>query len=288
MARVDLPVVSTDGPAPNLVDPAFRTYVDQLVRRYEQPHFIAEDPISIPHGFDDPRDREIVGLFAALLAWGRRATILAKMADLCGRMRWRPHAFVLGFDPERDAPRLDGFRHRTFGPEDTVALVRVLSAVLADFGSLDRCFGSSMAREAEDIASGLEAFSATLTSIVPEAGVRLRRHVARPSSGSACKRLNMYLRWMVRPGPVDLGIWTSVTPSQLMLPLDVHAGRQARALGMVTRKQDDWKAVELLTRNCRSLFPGDPARCDFAFFGPGASGEALDPRFMAGISPDPR
>ncbi len=288
MAGLDRAVVNPDGQTPHLFDPAFRAYVDDLVRRYELPEFIARDPISIPHGFDDARDQEIVGLFAALLAWGRRSTILARMADLCERMRWRPHVFVRDFDPVRDASRLDGFRHRTFGPEDALALVRVLSAVLADFGSLDRCFGSGFPRGAPDIAPGLQAFSDTLTSIVPDAGARLRRHVARPESGSACKRLNMYLRWMVRQGPVDLGLWTSVMPRQLLLPLDVHAGRQARALGMVARRQDDWKAVAELTRNCRMLFPEDPARCDFAFFGPGASGEALDPRFLTAVSPDRR
>lgn len=268
----------------NLGDPAFRGYLDGLVRRYERPCFIAGDPISIPYGFDDTGDREIVGLFAALLAWGRRATILSKMADLCGRMRFRPLAFVRDFKLDRDEAQLDGFRHRTFGPRDAVALVQALSAVVADFGSLDRCFSAGMSAEESDVEAGLEAFSRTVLSIRPENQARLKRHVARPSTGSACKRLNMYLRWMVRPGPVDLGIWKSVHPRQLMLPLDVHAGRQARALGMLTRRQDDWKAVCELTRNCRLLFADDPARCDFAFFGPGAAGHDLDPRFLAEVS----
>jgi uncharacterized protein (TIGR02757 family) len=270
----------TPDPGPSrLEDPAFLAYVDGLVRRYEQPRFITGDPVSIPHGFDDPRDREIVGLFAALLAWGRRSTILASMEALCERMRWRPHAFVRDFRPGRDAARLDGFRHRTFGPADAVGLVLALSAALERHGSIERAFAAGLPAGAADVGPGLDAFSAMLTSVVPDVSHRLRRHLARPSTGSACKRLNMYLRWMVRPGPVDLGIWTSVSPRQLVLPLDVHAGRQARALGMVSRRADDWKAASELTRNCRGLFPDDPARCDFAFFGPGASGDELDPRF---------
>jgi uncharacterized protein (TIGR02757 family) len=253
--------------------------MDGLVRRYEQPGFIAGDPVSIPHGFDDPRDREIVGLFAALLAWGRRSTILASMEALCERMHWRPHAFVRDFDPERDAAQLDGFRHRTFGPGDAVGLVRALSAALERYGSIERAFAVGLPAGADDVEAGLESFSGMLASIVPDASHRLRRHLARPSTGSACKRLNMYLRWMVRPGPVDLEVWTSVSPRQLVLPLDVHAGRQARALGMVSRRADDWKAASELTLSCRRLFPDDPARCDFAFFGPGVSGDPLDPRF---------
>lgn len=262
-----------------LQDPAFRDYLDGLVRRYEQPDFIATDPVSIPRGFDDPRDQELIGLFAALLAWGRRATILAKMEELCERMRWRPWAFVRDFRPDRDAARLDGFGHRTFRPEDAVWLVRALSEVLRRHGTLERAFTDGLAPDAHDVGPAIQHFSELVTSILPDTPHRLRKHVARPSTGSACKRMAMYLRWMVRPGPVDLGIWTRLSPRLLVLPLDVHAGRQARALGMVDRPADDWKAVQELTARCRILFPDDPARCDFAFFGPGAAGEPLDPRF---------
>jgi len=286
VARLGRRVVTTT--APPVRDPAFREYIGDLVRRYERPEFIAEDPVSVPHGFDDPGDREVIALFAALLAWGRRPTILSKLADLCERMNWRPFSFVRRFDPERDAASLADFRHRTFGPEDALALVGALSAVLERHGTLERAFAAGMSPGAPDVEAGIEAFSGRLISILPESGARLRRHVARPSTGSACKRLNMYLRWMVRPGPVDLGLWTSVSPAQLILPLDVHSGRQARQLGMLARNQDDWKAALELTANCRSIYPEDPVRCDFAFFGPGANGDVLDPRFSNGFSPVPR
>ena len=116
--------------------PDLRAYLDGLAARFERTAFIADDPIAIPHGFDDPRDREVIGLYAALLAWGRRATILAKMADLAERMRFRPYAFVRDFDPARDGLRLEGFKHRTFQPADAFHLTRALSALLREHGSL--------------------------------------------------------------------------------------------------------------------------------------------------------
>ncbi|MEM6335732.1 MAG: TIGR02757 family protein [Bacteroidota bacterium] len=253
-----------------------RTILDEAVQRYERTAFIADDPISIPHAFDDPLDREIIGLYAALLAWGRRATILNKLADLCERMQYRPGAFVRDFEPERDAHRLAGFKHRTFQPADAVWLTKALSLVLHRHGSLNQLFLAHHRSDAEDVQAGLEGFSNELLTIVPETPARVKKHVARPSTKSACKRLNMYLRWMVRPGPVDFEQWTGVHLRQLVLPLDVHSGTQARQLGLLTRKQNDWRAAAELTDSCRLLNPNDPARYDFALFGLGAySGEAI-------------
>ncbi|MEM1041170.1 MAG: TIGR02757 family protein [Bacteroidota bacterium] len=250
--------------------PDLKTYLDGLVARYERPRFIADDPISIPHGFDDPRDREVIGLYAALLAWGRRATIMAKLADLCERMQYRPHAFVLGFDAERDSPRLGGFKHRTFQPVDALWLTQALSVLLRTHGSLEEAFARHLRPDAPHVGSAVQGFSESVMTAVPDTPARLRKHLARPSTGSACKRLAMYLRWMVRPGPVDFGAWTRIDPAQLMLPLDVHSGRQARMLGLLARKQNDWKAALELTERCCALDPADPCRYDFALFGAGA------------------
>lgn len=247
-----------------------RAYLDKLVTRYEHPAFIADDPVAFPHAFDDPCDQEVIGLFAALLAWGRRPTILNKLAELTARMDFKPCAFVRGFDVERDAQRLASFKHRTFQPADAVALVKALQAVLHDYRTLEKLFAVSLPKNATDIRPAIQGFSDTLLSIVPGTPPRIQKHLSRPSTGSACKRLALYARWMVRPGPVDLGLWTSVSPAQLVLPLDIHTGRQARALGLLQRKQDDWKAVDELTENCRALCPDDPARYDFALFGLGA------------------
>ena len=264
--------VSHEALGPEALGPeALRAYLDALVARYERAAFIADDPVSVPHAFDRPDDREIVGLFAALLAWGRRSVILAKLADLAERMDARPAAFVRGFRPGRDAGRLAGFKHRTFTGDDTVALVLAVQAVLAEFGSLGALFASGLPAGAPDIGPAIQRFSDTLATIVPEAPVR-RKHLARPSTGSACKRLAMYARWMTRAGPVDLGLWPGVRPDQLVVPLDVHTGRQARRLGMLTRPTDDWRAAMELTEACRALCPEDPVRYDFALFGLGAYG----------------
>jgi uncharacterized protein (TIGR02757 family) len=258
-----------------------RAYLNGLVARFEQPAFIQDDPIALPHAYDDPRDQEVIGLYAALLAWGRRQTILAKLAELSERMRHRPHAFVLGFDAVRDGPRLAGFRHRTFQSEDALHLTRALSALLRAEGSLERVFARGLPPEAPDVGPAIQAFSEGVMRAVPDVPPRLQKHLARPSTGSACKRLAMYLRWMVRPGPVDLGLWTAIRPSQLVLPLDVHTGRQARALGLLHRPQDDWRAALALTERCRALCPEDPVRYDFALFGAGAYGVAHPPDLLA-------
>ena len=253
---------------------ALKAYLDRLAAELEQPSFIDADPISVPHGFDDPRDQEVIGLFAALLAWGRRQTVLAKMEDLCERMQYRPFAFVRDFDEGRDAPRLRGFVHRTFQPVDALWLVKSLSTVLRRDGSLEAVFARG-ARDADHVGVAIERFSGTLLG-EPGLPPRTAKHLARPSTGSACKRLCMYLRWMVRSGPVDLGIWKRIEPRQLVLPLDVHSGRSARALGLLDRSQNDWKAAMELTEACRTLDPDDPCRYDFVFFGSGVLGMPLE------------
>ena len=248
-----------------------RATLDALAARYERPAFVADDPVSVPRAFDDPADQEAIGLFAALLAWGRRSTVLAKLADLVDRVDGRPDRFVRDFRAGRDAWRLDGFKHRTFTSADAVALVASLRATLEAHGSLGALVaaGTGGPGGAADVGPGIQRLSDTLLTAVPEAGLR-RKHLARPSTGSACKRLAMYARWMTRPGPVDLGVWEGVRPAQLVVPLDVHTGRQARRLGLLARRSDDWKAVQELTAACRALDPDDPARYDFALFGLGA------------------
>ncbi len=260
------------------MDPAdARALLDPLVARYERRAFIDDDPISVVWAFDDPADQETIGLFAAVLAWGRRATILSKLAELVERMDGRPHRFVRDFTLAR-ADRLDGFKHRTFSSADAVALARSVRAVLERHGSLGALFARGLPEEG-DIGPAIQTFSDTLLTIVPDAGMRAK-HLARPSTGSACKRLSMYARWMTRPGPVDLGLWTAVRPDQLVIPLDVHTGTQARRLGLLSRRYDDWRAVQEITDVCRALDPADPARYDFALFGLGAydGGEIPDPR----------
>lgn len=260
-------------PAPPADTPAFAFWLDALVDRYERPAFIGEDPIRVPHAFDSPDDQETIGLFAALLAWGRRSVILSKLDELVDRMDGQPTRFVDHFEVGRHMRQLEGFTHRTFQPHDALALVLAVQAARRRFGSLGALFAAGLDPHSPDIGPAIQTFSDTLLSLVPETPVR-SKHLARPSTGSACKRLAMYARWMVRPGPVDLRLWTHISPRQLVLPLDVHTGRQARRLGLLNRRQDDWRAVEEVTARLRTLRPDDPARYDFALFGLGAYGGA--------------
>jgi uncharacterized protein (TIGR02757 family) len=266
-------------------NPALHGYLDGLVRRYERPAFIDEDPISIPHGFSDREDRAVIGLFAALLAWGRRDVMLRKLRELCERMRMQPARFVRRYDDRRDAERLDGFKHRTFQPIDARWLVKNLRSALEKYGSMQRLFTRHLVPSAEHVGPAIQGFSETILQIDPETPARLRKHLARPEAGSACKRLAMYLRWMVRGGPVDFGTWRQIRPAQLLVPLDTHSGRTARRLGLLRgRKSNDWKAALQLTRRGRRLAPRDPARYDFALFGAGVSDASLAERLAS--SPD--
>ena len=252
---------------------ALRTYLDPVAARFEQASFIEDDPVSIPHAFDDPGDQVLMGLFAALLAWGRHDIMLRKLGDLCERFDYRPAQFIRDYDATRDRERLAGFKHRTFNDSDLHGLVSALQ-VLTRKRPLEALFHEGMSAS-HPVRDGIEHFSTSILAAVPGQPARMSKHVARPSTGSACKRINMYLRWMVRPGPVDLGHWTCLEPADLMLPLDVHSGTQARAVGLLTRKTNDWRAVEELTAGCRQMDPLDPCRYDFAFFGTGSAGETL-------------
>lgn len=251
--------------------------LEKWVVKYEQISFIENDPISIPHAFSNPRDQEIIGLFAALLAWGQRKTILKKMVDLCERMDYQPARFVLHFDAYRDRTKLSDFKHRTFNEGDAFWLILNLQSALRQYGSIEAFFGAFMSPDDEHVEQGIQGFSSALMKFHEETPNRLQKHLARPSTKSACKRINMYLRWMVRQNSaVDLGIWKSISPRQLLLPLDVHSGRVARRLGCLTRPQDDWQATLALSNFCRSLDANDPAKYDFAFFGLGVNGDLND------------
>ena len=257
-----------------------KDYLDTRVARFERVDFIVSDPVSIPHAFDNPADQEIIGLFAALLAWGQRKTILNKLQELCERMRYQPAQFVYHFDPARDAIHLEGFKHRTFQSQDATALTYCLSIALKKYGSLENCFQKHLGSTDMHIEKAIQGFSTMLFELVPDTPRRLQKHLAQPDRGSACKRLCMYLRWMIRKGPVDLGIWSSIPKTMLVPPLDVHSGRIARTLGMLNRNQNDWKAAQELYLNCHFLDPKDPCQYDFAFFGLGVNNEELPPKLV--------
>jgi len=245
--------------------------LNRSAQEYQKPKYIRFDPIAIPHGFDDPLDIEIIGLFAALLAWGQRKTTLSKLEDLCTRMHYSPANFVNTFDDNK-AKMLGGFKHRTFNSDDAVWICRNLSSLYTYHGSIESLFRSSISEDDTNIGAGIEALSKFLSQ-QPQTPLRLSKHLARPSKNSACKRLCMFARWMVRRGSFDLGVWEGIRTDQLVIPLDVHTGRQARKLGLLRRKTNDWQAALELTTICKQIDPVDPVRFDFALFGIGAYAE---------------
>ncbi|MGB1384349.1 MAG: TIGR02757 family protein [Flavobacteriales bacterium] len=249
-----------------------KEFLLEKAEQYEVPDFLPHDPLSIPHRYTLREDVEVAAFFAATLAWGNRVAILKSLDELMARMDHAPGQFVLGHE-ETDLRALDGFVHRTFSEVDARGFVRALAALLRDCGSLERAVlgAPGAVVQPEDVKPKLAEFHARFMA---QAGVaaRTKKHVANPASGSAAKRLNMLLRWMVRPSKkgVDLGLWDAVPTSVLHIPLDVHTSTVGRKLGLLSRKANDWRAVEELTSSLRKVDPQDPVRLDFALFGLGA------------------
>lgn len=245
-----------------------RALLDEKYLHYDQPGFIPADPVSIPHRFTQRQDVEISGLFAALLAWGRRPTIISKCTELLRRMDNAPYQFITQHHDE-DLKKLLGFCHRTFCDTDLLYFVHWLRWFYGIHDTLEDAFLTGNTQKER-----LENFH-TLFFSLDDAPQRTRKHVATPARGSACKRVNMYLRWMVRPDPrgVDFGLWTRLSPADLICPCDVHVERVARRLGLLERKQVDWPAAEELTAHLRTFDPLDPVKYDFALFGLGVEGE---------------
>lgn len=246
-----------------------KEFLDRKVAEYNTPAFIAPDPISIPHRFSKKQDIEIAGLFAALFAWGNRTIIINKASELMQLMDNAPYEFCLQHE-EKDLRNLLHFKHRTFNATDLLYFVQFLHYHYQQHSSLEAAFIKGMSAQDENIESALNGFYAYFFSF-PDAPPRTAKHVAAPFKGSTCKRLNMYLRWMVRKdnAGVDFGIWENINPAQLVCPIDVHVARVAKRFGLLQRAQTDWLAAIELTQHLKRYDPADPAKYDFALFGLG-------------------
>jgi len=240
---------------------------------WNNPDFIGSDPISVPHRFTRLQDREIMGFWAATLAWGQRKTIINSALRLSELMDHAPYDFVLNHE-ESDRERFSEFKHRTFQYTDTLWFLHWLQEYYRREDSLETAFSSHLIPGDITVENALAGFHDSFFDH-PYAPGRTRKHVATPVRGSTCKRLNMFLRWMVRKDDrgVDFGVWNRISPAQLLIPLDVHVDRVARRLGLLHRPQTDWLAVLELTENLRQFDPDDPARYDFALFGMGVSSD---------------
>ncbi|MCX2741599.1 TIGR02757 family protein [Pontibacter anaerobius] len=242
--------------------------LDDRVEKYNQPDFILNDPVSIPHRFSKKQDIEISGFFAAILAWGQRKTIINNCVKLMNLMDNAPLEFILQHE-EQDLQRFLGFKHRTFNDTDLLYLLHFFRWYYSQHESLETAFTGEN-NELETMRDRLVYFHNLVFSL-EDAPQRTRKHIATPARKSACKRLNMYLRWMVRKDAagVDFGIWNAIPMSDLICPCDVHVERVARKLGLITRKGMDWDTAEELTTHLCTFDPADPVKYDFALFGLG-------------------
>lgn len=246
-----------------------KTILNKAYREYNSLDFIANDPICIPHLFTQKQDIEIMGLFAAVFAWGQRITIINKCHELIARMDKAPYDFVINHK-QKDLMRLVDFKHRTFNDTDLLYFISFLKSWYQSNTSLEDAFSKGMKSNQPNTEFGLNYFREQFFSL-EEVPHRTMKHIASPLQHSACKRLNMYLRWMVRndKSGVDFGIWHKIKPHQLVCPLDLHVERVARKLGLLTRSKTDWQAAVELTEALKKFDAHDPVKYDFALFGLG-------------------
>jgi uncharacterized protein (TIGR02757 family) len=261
-----------------------KAFLDAKVAQYNQPGFIENDPISIPHMFTCKQDIEIMGFWAATLSWGQRVTIIKKCKELITLMDGAPYDFIMNHE-EVDLKKLLSFKHRTFNDIDTLYFIAFFRYHYEIFESLEDAFlpqpPNPLKGEQEvnpktpplgsiGAEAALNHFRSYFFSL-PDYPHRTKKHVSSPSQKSTCKRLNMFLRWMVRQDNcgVDFGIWNRISPADLICPLDLHVDRVARKLLLITRKQTDWQTALELTTRLREFDPADPVKYDFALFGLG-------------------
>jgi uncharacterized protein (TIGR02757 family) len=237
-------------------------FLNSKVDQYNQPSFIKDDPICIPHLFTKKQDIEIAGFFAAIFAWGNRTTIINKSKELMQLMHMQPFDFVLHHSDD-DLKKLLHFKHRTFNTTDLLYFIEFFKFHYSTNKSLETAF-TKWGNTAEEMLIGFHHYFFSLEH-VPN---RTQKHVSTPYKNSSCKRLNMYLRWMVRKDSngVDFGIWKNISPSQLICPIDVHVARVAKRFSLIQRKQIDWQTAIELTNYLRTLDVQDPVKYDFALF----------------------
>jgi uncharacterized protein (TIGR02757 family) len=244
--------------------------LDQKVKQYNHIEFIEKDPICIPHLFTKQQDIEIAGFFAAIFAWGNRTTIINKSKELLERMDNAPFSFCTQHQ-EKDLKKLLDFAHRTFNDTDLLYCIEFFKKHYSKNESLENAFFYSESigsiNKTSVVEQALTHFQDYFFSL-EDAPARTKKHISSPVSGSTCKRLNMFLRWMVRKDKqgVDFGIWKKISPADLIMPIDVHVARVSRGLGIVKRTQTDWQTAIELTNYCRTLDSKDPVKYDFALF----------------------
>ena len=248
---------------------ALKELLDEQADRYNRPDFVENDPICVSHTYTKLQDIEISAFWTAVLSWGQRKTIISKAKELFRRMDDSPYDFIRNHG-KADLKSFLTFRHRTFNGIDAAWFIRFFKEYYTEHTTLEDAFAVWYDRGETNTEQALNRFH-RLFFASDKAPERTRKHVSAPERGSACKRLNMFLRWMVRNDGrgVDFGLWKRIRPADLFCPCDVHVASTSRRLGLIRRRPTDWKAVEELTGNLRTMDPQDPVRYDFALFGLG-------------------
>lgn len=247
--------------------PELKDFLDEKYDLYNRESFITSDPIQIPRAFSKKEDIEIAGFLSASIAWGQRPTIIRNAKYLMDRMDQQPFDFILNAK-DSDLSVFENFKHRTFNGDDCIFFLKSLQNIYKNKGGLENVFAKGMG-DAASVKDALAYFRKVFfeTNHLD----RSQKHISNVLKNSAAKRLNMYLRWMVRKDDrgVDFALWNKINAANLYLPLDVHTGNVGRKLGLLSRTQNDWKAVEEITKNLRRLDPSDPIKYDYALFGLG-------------------
>ncbi len=243
-------------------------FLEKKYQQYNNPEFIETDPISIPHKFSRKEDIEISAFLTSAISWGQRQSIIKNAYELVKRMEFSPYEFVYNCK-EKNLVEFKNFVHRTFNGTDCIFFIKSLQNIYRNHGGLEKVFNTGYL-QSSNVKDAIISFRKVFFEL--PVLQRTEKHISNPLSNSACKRLNMFLRWMVRKDKsgVDFGIWKSIRTKDLLCPLDVHSGNISRMLGLLKRKQNDWKAVAELTGNLTKFDPNDPVKYDFALFGTGA------------------
>lgn len=241
--------------------------LEELVKKYETSDFIKDDPIQFPHGFKKTEDKEIAAFISACIAFGSRKAFIEKLNTLFKIMDNQPLSFVLNFNPDK----LKGFKYRVFKDSDFIEVFNVLHKLYTNDGGLKKLFENGYNRDKtiQTMLTVVVDYFYSNTKNPPGRG--FCNMIPNPRKKGAMKKMNLFLRWMVRKGPVDLGIWDFIPQSELLIPLDLHVSRLSREMGLLTRKPDDFQAVLELTENLKKIDPKDPAKFDFAIFGLGVN-----------------
>lgn len=247
----------------------------EALQFYHQKDFIKDDPIQIPHAYQERQDIEISAFFAAVFAWGKRSMIIDKSKTFLGLMGQSPYDFVVNHRPE-DLKPFENFKHRTFKPEDAMYMLRFLQQFYQKEDSLETAFSQHLSPKAPTVEEALIGFHSDFFSL-PDAPLRTQKHLPTPAKNAACKRINMFLRWMVRKDDkkIDFGIWHKIKMSQLVCPIDVHVFRVATLLGITDKKTLNWNTALEINDYLKKLVPEDPVLLDYALFGLGVMPEKI-------------